>query len=247
MLIKTQILVLHRIPYSDSSWIVKAFSSDAGVISFLIKGGKRKESPFKSALDPLAHSSVVFNATGKSELHFVREANLLHWFPNMRGDLERLAMAQVMAELLLRYAPQGLALQKEFGLTLSAFLRLDKPAYPPELLASWLCAICDAGGYTLTLDRCVRCGNAIDGAAGDFLPSEGGTLCKNCLGLNSPRYTEPFLEDLRKFRKKESLQNAPALEKAFFFYLKTHLGENRDINSFNWLNEVRKICSQQKK
>ena len=85
------------------------------------------------------------------------------------------------------------------------------------------------------------------GAAGDFLPSEGGTLCKNCLGLNSPRYTESFLEDLRKFHKKESLPDAQALEKAFFFYLKTHLGENRDINSFNWLNEVRKICSPQKK
>ena len=59
-MIKSRAIVLHRYAYSDSSWIVKALTEECGIVSFIVKGGKRKESPFKGALDPLALSEVVF-------------------------------------------------------------------------------------------------------------------------------------------------------------------------------------------
>ena len=46
MLIKTRSIALHRFAYSDSSFIVKALTEESGIISFIVKGGKRKESPF---------------------------------------------------------------------------------------------------------------------------------------------------------------------------------------------------------
>ena len=48
-MIKTRAIVLHRYAYSDSSWIVKALTEEVGIVSFIVKGGKRKESPFKGA------------------------------------------------------------------------------------------------------------------------------------------------------------------------------------------------------
>lgn len=113
-MIKTRAIVLHRFPYSDSSWIVKALTEECGIVSFIVKGGKRKESPFRGALDPLALSEVVFRQNPNAELQFIKEATLLDWRKDLRNDLLSTAKAQVMTEMIMRYAPQGVPLQEEF-------------------------------------------------------------------------------------------------------------------------------------
>jgi len=239
LLNKTSVIILHRHAYSDSSWIVKAFSPESGVLSILIKGGKRKESPFKGALDPLAHSEIVFNATVRSELHFIREASLLHWFPEMRSHLESLAIAQVMAELLLRFAPHGMALEKEFELLLNAFVALDTENPPADILARWFYDLCEAGGYSISLERCVRCNTPLSEPAADFLPSEGGCVCKNCLGPHSAHFDTTFMNQLWLLKLRKVIPDPCQLETVFFLYLKNHLGVNRELHSISWLKEVR--------
>ena len=113
-MIKTRAIVLHRFPYSDSSFIVKVLTEESGIVSFIVKGGKKKESPFRGALDPLALSEVVFRQNPNTELQFIKEATLLDWRKDMRNDLLSLAKAQVITEMILRYAPQGVPLQEEF-------------------------------------------------------------------------------------------------------------------------------------
>ena len=113
-MLKSRAIVLHRFPYSDSSFIVKALTEESGIVSFIVKGGKKKESPFRGALDPLALSEVVFRQNPNTELQFIKEATLLDWRKNLRNDLLSTAKAQVMTEMILRYAPQGVPLQEEF-------------------------------------------------------------------------------------------------------------------------------------
>lgn len=124
-MIKSRAIVLHRFAYSDSSWIVKALTEESGIISFIVKGGKRKDSPFRGALDPLALCEVVFRENPNTELQFIKEATLIDWRKNLREDLLSLAKAQVMAEMVLRYAPQGVPLQEEFILLEQATSELD--------------------------------------------------------------------------------------------------------------------------
>ena len=114
-MIKTRAIVLHRFPYSDSSFIVKVLTEESGIVSFIVKGGKKKESPFRGALDPLALSEVVFRQNPNTELQFIKEATLLDWHKDLRNDLLSLAKAQVITEMILRYAPQGVPLQEEFN------------------------------------------------------------------------------------------------------------------------------------
>ena len=83
-MIKTRAIVLHRFAYSDSSFIVKALTEECGVVSFIVKGGKRKESPFKGALDPLALSEVVFRQNPNTELQFIKEASIVDGHANLR-------------------------------------------------------------------------------------------------------------------------------------------------------------------
>ena len=125
-MVKTQAIVLHRFAYSDSSFIVKALTEECGVVSFIVKGGKRKESPFKGALDPLALSEVVFRQNPNTELQFIKEAAIVDWHANLRQSLLYLAEAQVMAEIVLRYAPQGVPLPDEFQLLEGSLKAFDE-------------------------------------------------------------------------------------------------------------------------
>lgn len=126
-MIKTRAIVLHRFPYSDSSWIVKALTEETGTVSFIVKGGKRKDSPFRGALDPLALCEIVYRENPNTELQFLKEASVINWHPHLRENLLALAKAQVMAEIVLRYAPAGVPLEGEFSLLEEALAALDVP------------------------------------------------------------------------------------------------------------------------
>lgn len=226
-------------PYSDSSLIVKAFAYDFGVQSFLVKCARKNNSPFQGALDPLAESEIIFNDSGRSDLHFIREASLVEWFPRLRKDLELSAMASVMAEILLRYLPTGLSQELEFRYTEKALKILDNGPNPKDALVRWMWHIMDISGYALSLTECVRCGANLSEAPADFHFESGGAVCKDCLGNFEPEHDAVFLGDIFRLHTRKPLTDPQSLEREFFKYLKTHLGENRDIKSYHWLQEVR--------
>ena len=217
-MIKTRAIVLHRFPYSDSSWIVKALTEETGTVSFIVKGGKRKDSPFRGALDPLALCEIVYRENPNTELQFLKEASVINWHAHLREDLLALAKAQVMAEIVLRYAPAGVPLEGEFALLEEALAALDAPAgnnpevKPPEagiaadiklpanksvVFARWLLEICELWGYHLDMSSCSRCDHQIEGAPADFHPETGAFVCKSCLGVETP-HSLKFLNETRK-------------------------------------------------
>lgn len=131
-MIKTRAIVLHRFPYSDSSWIVKVLAEESGIVSFIVKGGKRKDSPFKGALDPLSLSEIVYRENPNAELQFLKEASVIEWHPHLRENLLDSAKAQVMTEIVLRYAPAGVPLEGEFALLENALREFDTAGNSPE-------------------------------------------------------------------------------------------------------------------
>ena len=245
-MIKTRSIVLHRYPYSDSSWIVKALTEECGIVSFIVKGGKRKESPFKGALDPLALAEVVFKHNPNAELQFIKETSVLRWHENLRGDLLKLAKAQVMAEMLLRYAPQGVPLEEEFTLMADTLQEMDSPDAPENIFSRWLLSTSEAWGYHLDLGVCGRCGKDLTEPAADFSPESGTFLCKECLGVATPRAKEETLAGFWALYKGLPLQNAQYTENALISYLRNHIGFLKEINSLQWLQETRKLCLPQK-
>ena len=252
-MIKTRAIVLHRFAYSDSSFIVKALTEECGVVSFIIKGAKRKESPFKGALDPLALSEIVFRQNPNTELQFIKEASIVDWHGSMRQSLLHLAQAQVMAEIVLRYAPQGVPLPDEFLLlesSLKAFDTSDASA-PEGVFARWLLDTCDLWGYHLELSSCSRCESPLAEPAADFFPESGALICKSCHGVQGARAKKETLQGLWELhlaeknglRVPQSLSGSVFVENALLSYLRNHIGFLKEIHSLSWLQEVRKLCS----
>ena len=250
-MIKTRAIVLHRFAYSDSSFIVKALTEECGVVSFIIKGAKRKDSPFKGALDPLALSEVVFRQNPSAELQFVKEASIINWHGTMRQSLLNLAVAQVMAEVVLRYAPQGVPLPDEFQLLQATLARLDSPTAPEGVFAQWLLDTCVLWGYHLELGVCSRCEGVLTEPAADFFPESGALICKHCLGVQSARARQETLQGLWELHRGQNVTGNPPehlsgrvfVENALLSYLRNHIGFLKEIHSLSWLQEVRKLCS----
>ena len=252
MLIKTRSIALHRFAYSDSSFIIKALTEESGIISFIVKGGKRKESPLKGALDPLALSEVVFRQNPSTELQFIKEASIIQWRKDMRDSLMNLAIAQVMAEIVLRYAPQGVPLPDEFTLLNEALSKLDSPTASETVFAQWLLDISDLWGYHLDLGECMRCESPLTEPAADFFPETGGLICKHCLGVQQSRARPETLQGLWEIHNAQNSAEIPQklsgrvfVENALLSYLRSHIGFLKEIHSLSWLQEVRKLCSAQ--
>lgn len=250
-MIKTRAIVLHRYAYSDSSWIVKALTEECGIVSFIVKGGKRKESPFKGALDPLATSEVVFRQNPNAELQFVKEATIIGWHKDLRQDLLALAEAQVMAEIVLRHAPQGVPLPEEFRLLAQALDELDCPpgdtpstAQPRSgIFARWLLGICDLWGYHLDISVCSRCETPLDAPPADFHPETGEIICRHCLGVATPRSRKETAEGLWDLLQGNELKRKQYVENALLAYLLHHMGYLKEIKSLQFLNETRSLLA----
>lgn len=250
-MIKTRAIVLHRFSYSDSSLIVKALTEESGIVSFILKGAKRKDSPFRGALDPLSLAEVVYRESPQkadgSALQFIKEAALISWRENLRNDLMSQAVAQVMAEIVLKYAPQGVPLQDEFILLNSALDELNQQISPPDVFARWLLNTSDLWGYHLDLTTCSRCEKQLQDHAADFHPETGGLICKDCLGIESPRAKIQTLQGLWSLRHSTPFSDDQRIfvENALLAYLRNHIGFLKELHSIQWLQEIRKLCSPQ--
>lgn len=240
-MIKSRAIVLHRFPYSDSSWIVKVLTEECGIVSFIVKGGKRKDSPFKGALDPLSLSEIVFRQNPNAELQFLKEASVIEWHPQLRENLLDSAKAQVMTEIVLRYAPAGVPLEGEFALLENALREFDGAGSTSGVFARWLLDTCDLWGYNLDLGTCSRCGKPLAEPAADFHPESGNFVCKDCLGVETPRARPETLIGFWNLRTGNAIERPEFTENALLAYLRNHVGFVKEIHSLKFLNETRKL------
>ena len=246
---RTPIIVLHRYAYGDSSCIVKALSPDVGLLSLLVKGAKSKTSKFKACIDPLAYSEIEIRYNkykGNSFLIIPKEASLQNYFPKMRANLQSLAVAQLMAEILLKLGNNSSCAAEEFKWLHNNLEHLELNKASENSLSLWLHKLCDILGYAPMLLNCGQCGQKLLQGPADLWSSVGGAVCQNCLGELKSGYDSVFLQDLGNFANgiNNLKQNSHyCIENFFLGHLKTHTGALDNLRTYEWLIETRKLIS----
>jgi len=244
---RTQIIVLHRYAYGDSSWIVKALSPDLGVLSLLVKGAKSKNSKFKASIDPLAHSEIEIRynpCKGNSSLIIPKEAFLQNYFQKMRTNLQSLAAAQLMSEILLKLGKGTSHSAEEFRWLLNNLEYLELHSVKENSLSLWLHKLCNILGYAPILLKCGVCGRELLQGPADLWPALGGAVCSDCLGTKKSSYDSFFLQELGSFaRGKNVLQQSSwqRIENFFVGHLRSHTGVLENLRSWDWLLETRRF------
>jgi len=93
-------LVLRTRPLTETSLIVHWLTPDFGRLATVAKGARRPKSPLRGKLDLFYEAEFSFTRSRISELHNLREANLIETNGFLRRDLSALQRVSYAAALL---------------------------------------------------------------------------------------------------------------------------------------------------
>ena len=96
-------IVLQTTKYSDNSLIVKIFTRQNGVISFIIKNAFSKKSKQPVAyFSPLTILDLIYNETYHEKLTFLKEVSVAHPFHAIHNDIRKNSILLFYQELLMK-------------------------------------------------------------------------------------------------------------------------------------------------
>lgn len=149
MLIKTEALVLKRIPYGENSAVVHFFCQSHGILSFIFSGVQGKKG--KSALlRPGTFLEVVFNFTEKQSLLRAKEIKATE--PFMTEDFLSNNTALICTELIRNTMPDQMPDENLFLSVKTDFSRLYRRNETDLwFLHRFIINLCESAGHGLAL------------------------------------------------------------------------------------------------
>jgi DNA repair protein RecO (recombination protein O) len=101
MLQKSRVIVLGSVKYGDSSIILKSYSKDYGLLSFIVGGVRGKKGKLKSSIAmPLNQFEVVFYPKSKGELKRLKEVSHHQLYEQLFYDPIKNCLSMFLAEVL---------------------------------------------------------------------------------------------------------------------------------------------------
>ena len=182
--VRTSAVVLRRIPFGESSWIVHALTESEGSMGMLARGARRKGSVLASGVEPLTLSEIVVSIKPGRDLQNLMHASPIESHPRLAHDIERQTTALACAEATLRFLREGGAAPGVFERLRGALHSLERGDACPPALWRYLAGIADELGWGLALDHCAQCGSEEVADSLSVSVSAGGFLCRDCARRN---------------------------------------------------------------
>ncbi|PQB08285.1 DNA repair protein RecO [Polaribacter filamentus] len=125
--VTTNAIVLSSLKYGDTSLIVKCYTQEEGVKTYLIRGVlKPKKSGLKAAyFQPLTQLRIVANHNSKNTLNSIKELQVIHPYKTFHTDIVKQSVVLFLSEVLsnsIQEEEQNLALYEYLE---TAFIWLD--------------------------------------------------------------------------------------------------------------------------
>ncbi|MHB8170926.1 MAG: DNA repair protein RecO [Thermincolia bacterium] len=174
---KAEAIVLRTRKYSEADQLVTLFSRQRGKIAAIAKGVRKMKSRRRGGVQPFTHGAFVLYE-GKS-LDHITQSDVIDGFPSLTMDLDRLAYASYITELVDGLVEGGQRNDKVFLLLLTT-LHLMTTEDPEILTRVFEMRLTSFLGYCPELEICVNCGEDLKTTI-RFSPQLGGVLCGRCL------------------------------------------------------------------
>ena len=176
---KTEGVVLRAFPVLEADRLVTVLTPSLGKLKVTVRGARRITSRLGGHLDVLNRVSLTL-ALGR-RFDVVTGAESAESFASLKGDLDRLAAALYLSELVDGLLPEAAPHPAAYGLLLAALRALDAAA-PPEAVLRYLeLRLLDDAGYLPELHRCLVCGKELEQAHHRYAPALGGTVDDRCV------------------------------------------------------------------
>jgi DNA repair protein RecO len=179
-------IVLRVTPYEERHRIVTALTESQGQVTAMAKNSISSRR-FGGALDPFVASEWRFTQKPGADLLQLQEAVVKRSFEGLRRDFERLSLASVFNELMLKLAPKYEACEELFRLHANALAALEEaPGTGIELslLNAYLAKVLQWSGSQPRLQECLSCRLSLEELPQTGILScvvaDAGWLCDPC-------------------------------------------------------------------
>lgn len=127
MYISTRGIVFRQIKYSDTSLVVRIFTEELGLRSYMLKGARSSKSKLKPGLfQPLSLLDLIVSEKEKGELHHIREARLSYSFKSIPFDIKKSSILLFINELIYKSIQEESANRELFGFIYDRIVQLDE-------------------------------------------------------------------------------------------------------------------------
>lgn len=125
--VHTKAIVLSSLKYGDTSLIVKCFTEESGLKSYLVRGVlKAKKKGIKSAyFQPLHQLQIVANHNTKSHLHSLKEVHVHQPYKSIYSDVVKQSIVLFLSEVLVNSIQEEEQNSDLFSYLENALLWLD--------------------------------------------------------------------------------------------------------------------------
>jgi DNA repair protein RecO (recombination protein O) len=133
MIQATRGIVFHTTRYSETSAIVKIFTEESGLMSFLVKGLYSKKSKIRSAMfGHLTLLDLIIESREHKSLHYIREIGINHYAPDFQESISRSAVVLFINELLYKSVKEEESNRPLFGFINSSLQLLGNREIPAQ-------------------------------------------------------------------------------------------------------------------
>ena len=176
---KTEVLVLNKWDFRETSLIVNFFSRDFGKMSGLLKGIKKEPAKFASTLEHFSHNEIVFYKKINSALHLVSQCDIKDNFSLIRQNISKVGVASFMMELIDAVMAEEDANPEVFDLATTCLSELQVNDNPEKIMTIFKIKMLAFSGFKPHFDSCVSCGDRVN-THSKFSFVLGGLLCARC-------------------------------------------------------------------
>lgn len=179
--VHTAAIVLHSIRYGETSKIVRLATRELGIQSAIAKGAMREKSRFGAKLQTLSQGMAQLYVKSTRELQTLAEFEPTKLRRELARDITKYAVAESLAELMLRVAPAeaNTELFDQLETDLDELVAIDTEHLQVSALMILWNAV-NALGFTPALKLCARDGRELPSGSVAFSVDDGGFLCKRC-------------------------------------------------------------------
>jgi len=173
-------LVLRSKAFMEADRLVTLFSREKGKIQAVARGARRPRNRFSGTTGVFTFG--LFHLYGGKNLENLSLVEVLEPFGDLREDLDKIAYASYLAELVDKVLDDRQVQPDVFTLLLQAFYVLDAGMDPRHTARAFEIRLLMLLGLQPELSQCVQCGQSLERTVQRVTvsPRQGGVLCPNC-------------------------------------------------------------------
>lgn len=185
MYLRTDAIVIGKRNFRENDRIITFYTRIYGKLTALVKGIRKMENRFGSALELFTYNEILLWEKKKGDLLILTQCQTKESFFKIRSDLKKIASALYLIDLAGELTKEKDKNIDIFNLLFAFLHLLENTGKYGTIISSFELRLLYTLGFGPELDKCVHCKNTFAKDIQHFSFSLGGIICKNCVKLSS--------------------------------------------------------------